>query len=306
MGSFLDHLKAARYRPVAIRQRFRLEYNESTNDVYAFFESTDDATFYRQPITQEISSGGRLRTYLCGNKASVWFHYQFAAQEGKLRNALFFVDKDLDDLSGSAYPVVPRVFVTQWYAIENYICDVSALRAVMSEIIFIDEESQAYADAISQFTKGLQNLSVALRPLFAEVIELRRRNVEVVLNNFGSSLAKCFLLDDLELVPQPNWQDVFRDVAKYSKEDCDRAAVAICYREISGLDNRSWLRGKFAMWYFLEFVEQLWANLVGMMINEKKKVKKTLTLSAENVFAIMQNRHPWPAGLDAYLAANVS
>jgi hypothetical protein len=105
MGSFLDSLRKCRTVPVAIRLRFVQEYDANTPSVYAFFESTDDRTFYEPSIRSHSPEGARLFTYLCDNKAGVYYQYDQAERSGKLKNVVCFVDKDIDDLGNLAWPI---------------------------------------------------------------------------------------------------------------------------------------------------------------------------------------------------------
>ncbi len=88
MGSFLNALRAYRTVPVAIRLRFIQEYDAKTPNVYAFFESTDDRTYYERSIQTTLQGTSKLFTYLCDNKASVYYQYDQAEQAGRLKNGL--------------------------------------------------------------------------------------------------------------------------------------------------------------------------------------------------------------------------
>jgi hypothetical protein len=306
MGDFLNGLKAARYAPVAVRQRFRIDYDDRSQDVYAFFESTDDATFYRTSIAQQISRNGRLRVYLCGNKQSVWYHYQFAEQEAKLFNTVFFVDKDLDDFTGRALPVRGRIFVTDFYSVENYLCTENALLAALEQLVFLPNDGQRYEQIINTFSRGLDKLAEELRTIFCEVIALRRSNQVVSFNDLGDSLSLCFSVDDLQLNPLADWQATFRHRCKYdcaglSQEDLDYAASLL-----SSKSHNEWIRGKFALWYFIQFLNQLWDSVTGILLNDRKKIKKTVDLKADSIFLTMQGRHPYPRGLEEFLALNIA
>jgi hypothetical protein len=80
------------------------------------------------------------------------------------------------------------------------------------------------------------------------------------------------------------------------------------WRKCSGAlpkPHHEWLRGKFALWFFMHFIEHLWTGLVGKPINDRKKIKKTVDLRADNVFFTMQGKHPQPRGLNQFLDNNI-
>jgi hypothetical protein len=306
MGSFLDRLKAERFAPIAIRHRYRIEYNETNNDVYAFFESTDDATFYRRYVLSQKRKDGRVRIYYCGNKDSVWFHYEVAEKENKLRNALFFVDKDIDDLTGDSLPARSHIFVTDYYSIENYLCTEEAVRTVLQELIFLPDEGTVYADIVEHFQTGLQQLAIHLRPIFAEVIQLRRAGAKVLFSDLGDTLSPCFQMETLLPNPLPNWNEIFRVRCKYDPTSLVAADVTAIDTSLSIMPCHTWLRGKFALWYFVQFIGNLWTSLQGRAINDRKKIKKNMELKSDNVFVVMEGRHPTPMGLEQFIVSNIA
>jgi hypothetical protein len=306
MGDFLESLKSARFTPVAIRQRFRIEYNSARADVYAFFESTDDATFYRRHIVDHMRPEGRLRIYFCGNKRSVWYQYEFAEQENKLVNTVFFVDKDLDEITGHALPTRQRIFVTDYYAIENYICTEEAVLSALEEVIFLPDEHDKYGLIIQQFRDGFGELATLLRPVFSEVILLRRHNNLVLFSDFGDGLSPCFEMVGLRAEPLPDWTHTFRIRCKYDATALLPADLKAVESVLASKPPNEWIRGKFALWYFLHFIENLWLSLVGTPINDRKKIKKTVNLKADTIFLSMQGRHPVPKGLKEFLSMNIA
>jgi len=305
MGNFLNDLKAAKSAPAAIRLQFRVEYQETGDDVYAFFESTDDVSFYRNEITKYIRASGRLKSYLCGNKKSVWYHYEFAEKVGKLRNCIFFVDKDLDDFTGLALPRRQQIFVTEYYAVENYLCSETSIFAVLEELIFLPDRDDIHKKIARTFQEGIDIIASHLRPIFSEVILLRRLNIDISFSDFGDSLAPCFELKELMPNPLPGWDQIFRtrckyDVSKILAEDIEKMST-----RLAEANHHQWMRGKFALWFFLQFIDRVWTSVVGSQINDKKKIKKTVELKPDNVFLVMQGRHLMPNGLSAFLSQNI-
>jgi hypothetical protein len=306
MGDFLENLKSARFTPVAIRQRFRIEYNSARADVYAFFESTDDDTFYRRYIVHRMQPEGRLRAYFCGNKQSVWYHYEFAEQEDKLFNTLFFVDKDLDDFTGHALPVRKQIFVTDYYSIENYICTEQAVASILEQVIFLPDEQDSYSTIVHEFRDGLEEFARLFRPLFAEIILMRQHNRLVLFSDFGDGLSPCFKMVGLRTRPLPNWTETFRARCKYEITELPPSDVEAMELSLAAKATSEWLRGKFALWFFLHFIENLWLSLVGKPINDRKKIKKTVDLKADTIFLTMQGRHPIPKNLEQFLSINIA
>jgi hypothetical protein len=59
------------------------------------------------------------------------------------------------------------------------------------------------------------------------------------------------------------------------------------------------------MWVFLNYVNTVWDSLKGYPISGKRKIKKTIHLSADNIFGILCGKVALPEGLLQFLRLNL-
>jgi hypothetical protein len=301
MSDFLDQLRAKWTAPVAVTHKFRLEYDETTSQVYAFFESTDDQMFYSAAIRKKTDA--KILSYICDGKSGVLYAYSFLRASRKSQNVICFIDKDLDDLTGTHLPIGGCLFVTEYYAIENYICAESALRVLLRDYILLPADNPKNDEILAEFGTCLSEFYDDIRPLMAWAIERRRAGTEVVFGNLGS-LKKCFCFDGLRAKPLSACHTIFRSECGHAIDASDAATVLSVIDELRLREPKSWVRGKFEMWVFLNFVNTIWDNLKGYPIS-KKKVKKTINITVDNIFGILCDKIDFPESLLKFLESNL-
>jgi hypothetical protein len=98
MSDFLDQLRAKWTTPAVVTHKFRMQYDESASQAYAFFESTDDQIFYYPAIREAVGTHTKILCYICDGKSGVWHAHNFAHATHKTANMICFVDKDYDNL----------------------------------------------------------------------------------------------------------------------------------------------------------------------------------------------------------------
>jgi hypothetical protein len=119
--SFVDSLRKQRRNPPAVWIQFTMAYQDGMSDVYVFFEGGADYTFYMPEIRRRWNGRGQVRPFDCDGKENVLALIPRVTRRLDHRwRALFFVDKDIDDILGLAILADPFLFQTECYSIENY------------------------------------------------------------------------------------------------------------------------------------------------------------------------------------------
>jgi hypothetical protein len=305
MSGFLNFLRAKRASAAAVTLKFRLQYKEVSEDIYAFFESTDDAIFYLSDLRHALRPDAEIHRFICDGKAGVCYALHFAESTGRLRNAVFFVDKDLDDFVGEDIVTHERLFRTSYYSIENYIATEEAFKVIWEEHIQLPATSGAFKKALAGFRRAYRHLYTNLRPLTAWVIERRRERCDVLLANLNSGLECCFEFKDFILGSKAEFDQTFKTWCGHTSDQSTTSVVVHIDKELRKLPPKTWVRGKFELWLFLIYTNAVWKSLVGMPISRKKKVKKTLHLSNDNIFSLVGSKIRRPDGLSEFLATNL-
>jgi hypothetical protein len=120
--NFTEILRQARSAPTAVLHEFLTQYTATPGRVHAFFEGHDDQTFFVPALKRYAPSDTKILPYCCNGKAQVCELFsQITTRIPGVKGALFFIDKDLDDILGRPWPTDPRIFVTDVYSVENYL-----------------------------------------------------------------------------------------------------------------------------------------------------------------------------------------
>jgi hypothetical protein len=309
MGNFLEDLQRCRKQPIAVSHRFRQEYDPDTLDVYAFFESADDRLFFYSSIRERAASTAAIKVYLCENKQGVWQSYMFAEQNDKLKNVVCFVDKDMDDFCNEALPEKQRIFVTDFYAIENYVGTPDVVSMILEHFVKIPSDHKATYDRIhSEFQARLEEFHSHVLPLASWVIAARRKGHEVQYGNLGNGLGACFRVDVTELKSKVACQDVLEEFRKRCVVGTDTVTaeeITAVKDELIHLNAKKWVRGKFELWFVIQLLNGFWERLVGYPITNVKKAKKTIHLTSDSIFSVLEGKLPRPNNLATFLCTNI-
>ncbi|MBK9210336.1 MAG: DUF4435 domain-containing protein [Anaerolineales bacterium] len=154
--SFVDELRYSRESAATAFQEFIKNFPDYPEDVHAFFEGHDDFSFYKGFIAQYIKEGKHLKAYKCGNKEEVYKTYEKVVESGRDNIiVIFFVDKDFSNYLGETFPASPKIHVTDYYSIENYIVSNEMLLRVWEEIFNFTNVTFPYAKVEKQFQQEL-------------------------------------------------------------------------------------------------------------------------------------------------------
>src|SRR6185437_11023641 len=104
--------------------------------LHAFFEGHEDCVFFRFFLRRIEDRGWRLYTYRCEGKSKVYEAFEnIIRRMPNVSHALFFVDKDLDDILGTPWATDPRIYVTDVYSIENYLVTAAVLQSFVRDCV---------------------------------------------------------------------------------------------------------------------------------------------------------------------------
>ncbi|MFN9294453.1 MAG: DUF4435 domain-containing protein, partial [Planctomyces sp.] len=158
--------------------------------------------------------------------------------------ALFFVDKDIDDLVDGVAVLDAFCFQTSWYSIEQYLCHAEMLAVVWSELFRLSMLDTRYSRVVDQYKACLNDFINAIRPVMATAVWLRRQGHRPVLANVVMDDIIKFDTD-LRVSAVSDWWPV---VAKQAEVDAevDWAAVGLIETQLAEADSRTYVRGKWA------------------------------------------------------------
>lgn len=304
--SFVDILRTARQTRIAVLHEFLAQHDPKLPRIHAFFEGHDDISIIRPTIERHLSADTKLFVYRCDGKSKVYEAFKsIVTREPNIKVALFFVDKDLDDILGVPLITDPRIYVTDFYSVENYVVSLDVFRAFYDDAIRTVGVTFDFEAIAIQFDLQLKRYQKAILLIMAWVIAIRRSGVRpnlsnVQLNNFFRINNQC----ELEILHVDRLKTLCQSTGVASSSTTFRR-VAPIIREISRLPPKRVIRGKFEAWFLVEFWKRMVENLRSLAGETGGKVEAKMTLEHSTLATVLARYLPAPESLNRFLVANI-
>lgn len=133
------------------------------NEVNFYFEDQDQENLYEEIIKNLFPELKYSRVFPLHGKTSVLTHAKQSKTDSNIKNPIYIVDKDFDDLLGTMIND-DRIFYLDRYCIENYLLDENALIKVLIETYPKEkiDELKKKIDLPNFYAESMNSL----RPLF--------------------------------------------------------------------------------------------------------------------------------------------
>lgn len=303
--TFLNKLNAARNSAISAFHVFLLKYTESDNDIHAFFEGFEDSSFYVNVIKRFAAADRKIHVYQCGSKANVFdaFH-KVSDRVGDAGTVLFFVDKDLSDILGEVYVEAPNIYTTEYYSIENYLVSEEMLETIWQDILRPKEEIVDFRVVLEKYREEYIRFCGFMVSVMAWVICMRKLNQKLNLNNV--SLSKIYIIND-EMTLELSAEAKSSGETVLFESMCNTKTHADCtkyYNDVilmlQNTSPKSYIRGKFELWFFVNFTSKL------LRILHDMGVKSRVQLMEASAVEFLGPRMNPPQSLLQFLALNIS
>ena len=285
---------------------FWIQYAPGKARLHLFFEGHEDSVFFRSFVTRRLSPSTRTYEYRCDGKSNVYAAFsEITRRRPDVRGVLFFVDKDLDDVVGADWPTDPRIFVTDVYSIENYLVTRAVLEKYYSDAVRLAGVQFEKDEVGDHFDRQLARFYRTIRPVMAWVLMSRRAGIAVNLNNIDMRHI-CEWSSDCEV--RRTDQRLRRLIAASGGLQGDKLfrRLSQAARELGRLPPKRVVRGKFELWFFVEF----WRHVTNKIHDLAKEVGGKVTirpaLDRPSAVAILVRYVEIPRSLDLFLAAHLS
>lgn len=213
---------------------------------------------------------------------------------GLARDVYFFVDRDFNDLNGVAQD--DSIFMTRAYAIENYLVSSKVLDELLKVELHCHGFPAIRREVVELFEEVYDSFLDLTRDINQELHAARRLGVELK-SHLPSKINQLAIvhLDRVELPKAGAAQ--LSPARKISPDEKSRFEA-----EFAGLDPRSRYRGKFAMLFFLKWLEQLAIERTSPKSRIFSKLGKGVKIRhAEICLASLASKSVIPAGLRSFL-----
>lgn len=268
--------------------KLKTEYKRQDNTVHCFYEGKDNI-FYRAYIENEYYNY-KYYFYVGNGKDTVFDAYEkiFDAENYTyayhLNRILFFTDKDVDNyISKTPRYVKENIFETEYYSIENYIVNKDVFYRILTETFDLSDDIdikyflQLFEDNQKEFHEKSRFIS-------AWIIYNRKMRYNSPLSDV--KLDDIFTFDysnkKIELKLKDEYADNNTKISDYLKLKTKLSAeTVINFNDVNQIkvdlkneeDAQKYTRGKFELWFFIEFYNVFVRKLIASYNKEIKEKK---------------------------------
>jgi hypothetical protein len=301
--SFLESLRQAPLSAIAQWGLFVIEYQPGGKSIFLFHEGRTDPAFYRGFVEQAKPEDYQVRLVRCGTKREVLERIEdFRSRYEENPRALFFVDKDHDDLVGNETDIgYSFLYTTCAYSIENYVCCQTVLSSYLIDVIGLPDMDSRIPAIVAQYEANKAALYRAGLPAMAWIVAARELFSTVHLNNINNT--KLFdLTDDLEPKLRGGRAAAVAYLTRTTggndhQQDVPHDRLESIISRLEGLEPQTWFRGKQDLWYLVKFIN----GVAEILRNTNGGPKSKVTLSENNALEILGPRVPCPSCLGGFL-----
>lgn len=304
--SFVDVLRTARSSRVAVLHEFWTQYDPGKRRLHAFFEGHEDCVFFRFFLREIEERGWRLYAYRCDGKSKVYEAFDdITRRMPNVRRVLFFVDKDLDDILGTPWVTDPRIYVTDVYSIENYLATASVLQSFLRDCVRSNSVRFDIDVIGKQFEAQLGRFHRRMLPIMAWILTVRRSGQRPNLSNVNmKDLLR--VSEDCALTCANGRVAALERATGVKLNSPSVSRVLGAAKELARLQPKRVMRGKFEIWFFLEFWKKVRAQLERLAKEMGGTIQFMVPLERGTLVATLCAHATVPRGLDLFLRSNLS
>lgn len=297
--SYVDLLNEAASSETAIFHEFRILYSQGDGAVHAFFEGEEDPLYFL-PAIRAANPERHVHSYVCYGKRKVWSIRTSIYENGFERTScLFFVDRDFDDLLGGQIGQDDRTYITDNYSIENDIATVHGVEVLLVDFGGMSRADPDFAGTLTAYTNASKLFVEAMRPFSAWSLAMRSNGKRPNLNNIN--IGRIIDVTANSVKRRPKSFAEFRRLAGMENEHLPCAPVKRWIRELSKKPHKCWIRGKFELWFFRQFLKD-WLHCLASS-KPKCRWKMPPPLTQSTLFEALGARLPRPKSLHTFLIA---
>lgn len=289
-----------------VYHEFLGKYKKSTKCVYGFVEGIEDPSFYQTFIEQNLPDDWQVFLWPAGKKDKVLELYsKFNWNCFPRCQIAFFIDRDLSNFIDEQLPDEINVYITDNYSIENDIVNKFSCVRVLNEVFnFVSIPIEERETIFTIFEKELNHFLKSMIPIMAWIIYWRRMNYQASLDNIEMKQIFKITAGRLIQIPNPKGKNSVKD---YIHSQCkieidDTVDINAIQKEFSAKNNyKHFTRGKYLLWFFIEFSNSVHKDILKILPSIKESPKTHTTLCQANGMVIVGTRARIPKSLKEFL-----
>lgn len=304
--SFLEDLRKAKASHATILQCFLRDYSTDSSRLYVFYEGAADPSFYVHCVNGLMPPAFSLELYRCGGKPNLLLLLSAITAKRDLDpRVLFLADKDMDDLVPVVRPQSPCLYETDVYSIENYLVNATVLRRVLVEILHLDKTAVDSDLILAHFEEQFSRFARRIRVVMAWILLQRRQSERPILQDvdmrvFGSISTDVVYRSIDRRKVEPRLRYLSR-TTQCRNATSWKTLRPVC-RDLEKRPVHSYIRGKFAAWFMVEFINRLLRSLIA----EGLRLHVVTSISHCNMVEVLGPRCAPPTSLRTFLESRLS
>lgn len=251
MSELLEELKASRGSSAELKLKLITLRNELPDDYILVFEGDDDRAIYFSWM-RYLDANFQYEPFTCDGKKSVLKLKGAVDRDagGLGRKVLFFVDRDFDDLS--SIEVDDSIYVTDGYSVENDLVNADVLDEVLKIEFHCHQAPASRRLVLAAFEDAYAAFIEASSAVNFELFVARRYRIELE-DDLPKSVHRFVDVGLHAVTALPiHPSEIVRPIRPI--EDSEREASRA---QFEGFDRRMRFRGKFALSFFMKWLEKL-------------------------------------------------
>lgn len=303
MGT-LAEMREGRTTPQSVWMLFLGAYKEACLDLYLFFEGKRDFAFYPFHVRRKWKSQGEIHAFDCkGKKSVLWVMPKVKEKLDFQWRGLFFIDKDIDDICCGPKSDDPYVYTTDGYSIESHIVGKDVLKIVWCDLFSLPANDPRRATMLNMFDIAYLSFIETMKEVMSWVIAHRRNGMDVTLSDI--KINKIITVnEDCSCTLIADWKSriTINGTQPIPLVSCDiHDAVR---KELSGLEPKIYIRGKFELWFFTLFVNKTY-QIVNTNDQGQERAKCSIQLQESNILEYLAPRIDAPHSLENFLSTSL-
>lgn len=285
---------------------FLLGYKKDGKFVYGFVEGRDDPSFYKGKIDERLPEDWQVFLICCGSKNNVLEILNiFDWNRFEQTRILFFVDRDMDDLTSHGNPVKNNLYVTPCYSIENSVVNGYTVRRVLQEIYGIISVPQTYLDFLEgQFEKSKKDFCEMSVPIMAQLLLWRREGTPYTAD--ACKLSNLFVWERFSLKRKNETIEYSDDLrimwaeaglSTHPPEDIKCTA----YEIIRTTETECVCRGKYLVWLLVGFCHHVKSEFHNVFPEYETPIKERFSFGQRNAMTAIAPRSRCPSSLSQFI-----
>lgn len=305
MSMLQVHAEALR-EPQSVYHEFLAGYKKNSKELYGFVEGDEDPSFYRGMIENMLPPEWNVDLWPAGNKTRVIELYNcFDWTRFSKERIIFLIDRDLSFFVGEKSSRDINIYITEKYSIENNIVSRNTCDRVLSEVCNLNRVKRREKNEIlNLFEEQLSLFQKKMIRIMAWIIHWKQKDLKPSLNDI--LMRHLFAVDSGRLLENHSPKG-FSTCEEYIHGQCNipyksTSKIIAITKEFKAADGpKKFVRGKYELWFLVEFVISIYKNIKNFSAEYTQSPKMKVSFSQANAIILIAPRARIPASLKNFI-----